>query len=140
MISEPGNAYNIDEGYGNSSIASTVGFMTYRYLYLTCPDFKKDDKSDISSGYSGLQKFDSERCSVDYFIRQENLEEDFCQAMGSFIPLEKSDTDMIYGAKKVNTSKRKFPMADYYDQETIDLVSTRDQLIIEKFGYQPPVK
>ena len=45
MISEPDNAYNIDEGYGNSTIAKSVGFMTYRYLYLTCLDFKKDNKS-----------------------------------------------------------------------------------------------
>lgn len=139
MISEPDNAYNIDEGYGNSTISKSVGFMTYRYLYLTCLDFKKDNKSVINNGYSGLEKYDSEHCSVDYFIRQENLEDDFCKAMGSFIPLDKSKTEMIYGAKKVNTSKRKFPMANYYDQETIDLVSSRDQLIIDKFGYQPPL-
>ena len=73
-----------------------------------------------------------------FFVRQESLEDDFCEAIEKVRSLSDEDRALIYEAKKTNTSKRKLLISDYYDDETIDLILTRDALLIEKFGYNPP--
>ena len=52
--------------------------------------------------------------------------------------MTQQEKDIVYGAKKTNTSKRDLDISDYYDQECIDLVQERDQFLIEKFNYSFP--
>ena len=137
-IHEPSNSRYLGEGYGNTKIYSFCGFMTYRYLYLCCQNIDLLKKSKTVSNFQDLVQFDQANCYIDFFVRQESLESDFCEAIEKIRSLSDEERALIYEAKKTNTSKRKLLISDYYDDETIDLILTRDALLIEKFGYTPP--
>lgn len=138
MIHDPGNRNLLGEGYGSAGIAGFCGFMTYRYLYLCCANADTLRKQAAIRDTDALAAFDRENCYIDFFIKQESLEETFCQAVEKIRPLTPEERQRIMGAPKTNTSRRKLTTADYYDRETIDLVHRRDRLLIDKFGYRPP--
>jgi hypothetical protein len=132
------NSRYLGEGYGESCVSHLCGFMTYRYLYLCCR------KADLIGGYraissfSELVQFEKSNCYIDFFIRQESLEDDFCRAIEQVRKLSEEEKQSIYSAKKTNTSKRTLTISDYYDEDSIELVRKRDRLLIEKFDYSPP--
>lgn len=90
------------------------------------------------SNYTDLVKFENNNCYIDFFIRQESLEDDLCEALEKVRPLIHEDKELIYNYKKTNTSLRPFCVSDYYDKESIELISSRERLLIEKFNYSPP--
>lgn len=138
MIHEPGNRNLLGEGYGSTGIAGFCGFMTYRYLYLCCRNAALLKKRGAVTDPDALAAFERENCYIDFFIKQESLEQNFCEAVEKVRPLTPEERQRILNSPKTNTSRRKLTTADYYDRETIDLVRNRDRLLIEKFGYQPP--
>jgi len=138
QIHDPENAAWLGEGYGDTAVTGFCGFMTYRYLSLCCADtWKLKDRRCVSS-VADLQEFDRESCYIDYVIRQEFLEEDFIEAVERVRPLDVAARERILGARKTNTSRRSLTVADYYDDRSVDLVATRDRLLIDKFRYEPP--
>ena len=112
--------------------------MSYRYLYLCCSESRKLNNPKLISNYNDLVQFEKKACYIDFFIRQESLEDNFCRAVERIRPLTQEEKDEIWDAKKTNASKRPLVISDYYDKESIDLVRSRDRLLIEKFGYAPP--
>lgn len=123
---------------GHQAISSVCGPMTFRYLNLCCQNMQDINRLKAISNLNGLKQFDKEHCYIDFFIRQECLEDDFCKAIEKVRPITQQEKDIVYGAKKTNTSKRSLTISDYYDDECIDLVQKRDQFLIEKFGYTFP--
>lgn len=138
LIHTPSNVHWLREDYGNSVIAGFCGFMSYRYLYLCCSNPNGLKNKKIISNYTDLVQFEKKNCYINFFIRQESLEDNFCEAVEKIRPLTQEEKDEIFGAKKTNASKRPLAVSDYYDQESIDLVYNRDRLLIEKFNYMPP--
>lgn len=138
LIHQPKHSYLLGEGYGETTITQLCGYMTYRYLNLCCENTKILKKRGLINNFAELEKFDQSNCYIDFFIHQESLEDDLCTALEQLRPLSAAEKDHIYKAKKINTSKRSLSISDYYDQESIDLVRSRDQLLIEKFNYLPP--
>jgi hypothetical protein len=138
LIHDPKNAGLIGEGYGDKGIAKHCGFMTYRYMKLCCSEFTHLKRCDAVSSYVDLVKFDKKNCYIDYFIRQESLEADLCEVIESVRPINQAERQLIWGAKKTNTSVRPLSISEYYNKESIDLVNRRERLLIEKFGYQFP--
>lgn len=138
LIHNPSNAHRLSDGYGDFAVNEFCGFMSYRYLMLCCsnPDNLKNSK--MFSSYADLAEFEKKNCYINFFIRQESLEDNFCEAVEKIKPLTQKEKDAIFGAKKTNASKRPLRVSDYYDQESIDLIYDRDRLLIEKFGYAPP--
>lgn len=130
------NRRYLGEGYSDTAITHLCGFMTYRYLYLCCrnPEQLKNPIRD----FNALVEFDNTNCYVDYFIRQEALEETLCEAIEKVRPLTGKERELIFGAGKSNTSERLISTAECYDNETIALVESRERLVIEKFNYSPP--
>lgn len=134
MIHDSSHWHDFGEGYGKYVMSHAAGLLTYRYLKLFC----RNDFIKIQ-GLDELQEFEKTNCYIDYFIRNENLERDFFAALdlaGCSLPEDKKK--WVNSVSKTNTSSKKYPAAYYYDAETINLVSDREQLIINKFGYQPP--
>lgn len=123
---------------GYTSVSPICGIMTFRYLNLCCKNTQKFKQRKAISNLDDLVQFDKDNCYIDFFIRQESLEDDFCEAIEKVRPLTQEEKDSIYGAKKTNTSKRSLSISDYYDQECIDLVQNRDQLLVDKFDYSFP--
>lgn len=138
LIHNSNNAHILGEGYGNSAITNLCGFMTYRYLYLCCRNVRELNNSKLISNYADLARFEKDNCYIDYFIRQEALEDTLCKAVEQIRPLTQEEKEFIYSAKKTNTSERKLLVSDCYDKESIELVRDRDQLLIDKFDYSPP--
>ena len=139
LIHDPKYAYVLSEGYGRSGLSGFCGFMSHKYLSTCCAEPEKLKTPGLLSNYTDLVCFEKKNCYIDFFIRQESLEDDFCEVVEKIIrPLTQEEKDEISQSKKKNTSKRPFAISDYYDEETIDLVFSRDRLLIEKFGYPPP--
>jgi hypothetical protein len=139
LVHDPQHANRLGEGYGNSAITGICGFMTYRYLYLCCADpWRLNDPGTMRS-FLDIWRFEQDASYIDYTIRQEALEEDFISAVDAVRPLSPEEKAKILGARKINTSQRSRTVGDYYDEETIEIVARREKLLIDKFGYQPPV-
>ena len=138
QIHDPRNSRWLGEGFGRSTISEFCGFMSFRYLYLCCSNPPDSNFSRLISNYTDLVQFDKKFSYIDFFIRQECLEEDFCKAIGKIRTLNNEEKTQIFSGKKTNSSKRPLSVIDYYDRESIDLIYNRDRLIIEKFEYSPP--
>lgn len=138
FIHDPNNAELIGEGYGDSNIARQCGFMSYRYLKLCCTEFNSSNYSNPTSNHLDLVNFERKNCYIDFFIRQESLEEDLCKVIDKIKTITKREKDLIWNAKKTNTSKRPYSLSYYYDKDSINLVYSRDKLLINKFGYEFP--
>jgi len=138
LIHTPNNARLLGEGYGRSAITGFCGFISYRYLRLCCSEPGKLNDPRFISNYTDLVQFEKKACYIDFFIRQDSLEDNFCKVVEKIRPLTQEEKDEIYGLKKTNTSKRPLAISDYYDKESIDLIRSRDRLLIEKFDYAPP--
>lgn len=139
MIHDPANAHRLGEGYGNTSICQNCGFMTYRYLYLCCTNLEDIMNIGELYSYESLVDFDNKNCYIDHFVRQEALEDSLCEVLEHIRPLSDEDRALIYGAGRSNTSRKTLTISDYYDDESTGLVLSRDRLIVDKFGYEPPV-
>lgn len=140
LIHEPNNSRYIDEDYGRTAIYSFCGFMTYRYFYLCCSDTEKLKSSKLISNFTDLARFDNENCYINFFVRQEALEETLIQAIENVRLLTQEEKEIILTAEKTNVSQRNLLITDYYDGESIDLIQNRDRFLIEKFNYTPPNK
>jgi hypothetical protein len=139
MLLDPRQARFLGEGYGEVRVQPTIGYMTHRYLSLCCRDARRLEKPGRITSFADLARFDREQCYIHAFIRQEALEETFCEAVSRVRPLTEDERRMVYSARKTNTSHRVRPVADYYDAGLIALVGERDRLVVEKFGYDPPL-
>ena len=118
-------------GFGNSNVPDTMGLLTYRYLNLYSNNFK-NGISGIHN-FQELKEFDKQNNFLDFFIRNEHLEEDFktlIQKMG----VDENVVTEILKLPKTNRSSRK-DYRNYYNNEMIELVREKDKLIIEKHGY-----
>jgi hypothetical protein len=135
LIHLPSNSGIIGEGYDDTEIADFAGFMTHRYIFLCC---KRLNKHNFNGDFKNLEEFDEKNCYIDHFVRQEYLEKDLCNGLEKVLNLTQYTKSSIYNKKKTNTSKRLLEIGDYYDQKSIDIVSKRDKLIINKFNYLPP--
>lgn len=138
LIHQPCNSSIIGEGYGTGNIAEMAGFMTYRYLFLCCNNLNQLQHKSAINIDTNLMDFDKENCYIDYFVRQEFLEEDLCEGLEKVKTLDDGTKSNIYSKKKINTSNRLLEIGDYYDQSSVDIIGKREQLIISKFNYLPP--
>jgi hypothetical protein len=134
MIHGSRHRHDIADFYGNCALSNFAGLLTYRYLRLFC----RNDFSGIQTA-AELREFERKNCYINYFIRNENLEGDFFTALDTAgLTISEDKKNLVYAARRTNTSSKKHPAAYYYDDETIDLVRIRDQLLIDKFGYAAP--
>lgn len=126
---------DLGNDYYAHAMSDFAGLLTYRYLRLFC----RGDFKDVLS-LEDLQTFEKRHCYIDYFIRNEHLEDDLIKALAvSGIILSQAQKEALYAADKTNISSKKEPISYYYDQDTIALINRRERLIIDKFGYSPPV-
>lgn len=139
LIHTPDNSSYLNKDYGDTAVTEFCGFMSYRYLRLCCSEASKLDNHRLIASSADLVKFEKKTCYIDFFIRQECLEDDFLRAIERIKPLNKVEKDKIFNAEKVNISTRPHTLSRYYDKESIELIYNRDRLLIDKFGYTPPL-
>ena len=135
-ITDPTFAIDLREGYARSGIAAACGFMTWRYLYLSCRDVH--ELAGAERSLDDVRAFDERRNFIAAYIRQENLEESLIEALETMQPLTDEQKTIIREGGNHNRSERPLPVAAYYTDELIELVAERERLIVETFGYTPP--
>ena len=132
-----------DEGVGpftNSQGIGSMGLLSRFYASLFWhPDHKEQAVKNFGAS-DEAKHTDDKQCYIDYFIRTEYLESDLASFLVDVIDINsKVDLNKIYEADKTNSSSRKRNTGYYYDQSTLDLVDDKDGIIVDKFGYEPPL-
>jgi hypothetical protein len=76
---------------------------------------------------------------LDYTIRTESLEADLINMLEEFgYTLTDEVKDQIKNSGKTNVSSH-LDSSHYYDKDTIELITHYERLIIDKYGYRPPI-
>jgi hypothetical protein len=139
MIHDPDNSLLLGEGYHRTVAPHFCGLMTYRHLYLCCRNTQTLLTPSKIINFDGLQQFYNQNYYINFVIHQERLNEELQTAIENIRPLTNHDKSLIHNASKTNTSRREYLLSEYYDSETCDLVGNRERIIIDKFGYSPPL-
>lgn len=127
------------EDYWRSPLSSFAGFYTYRYCRL----FHRTEGHLYDGSVSGgeaLREADERLNIVQCMIKMENITEGIFRLleMAGIEPGEET-AERIRIMGRTNPSSRKRDTAYYYDRATSDLVGERDAMIVDKYGYRPPV-
>ncbi len=134
MMHDPGCWNDFAVTYGTLRLSEFSGYMSFRYLNLFCDGRMRSIKTPEQA-----IAYDRERNYIDHFIRTECLERDFIDTLQRCgVALSESQISRVHSGGKTNASSRSRPASYYYDPATLDLVARREQLIIDRFGYQPP--
>ena len=139
LIHDPERAYDLGVGYGQNSLKSFAGLMTYRYCQLFHRNFLLESKKNNIADLNELMDFDKSHNILDEIIRVENIESDVFRVLNKLnYQLDTEQLGLIKQSKKTNKSKH-LHFSHYYDRETIDLVAQKEKFIIEKYSYLPPL-
>jgi len=127
--------------YGQSSISSFAGILTYLYVFLFSNEIFNLYRKGSINNLDALRDFDAINNILYMVIRNENLKNDFILALAEArYRLSNEQIQRIRTSERTNASIRKRTLEYYYDHETIDLVRERDRFIVDKYGYvQPPL-
>jgi hypothetical protein len=120
------------EGYASSPVKNVIGLMTYRYLALTTEYRHWISQGRKCQTYAELEQFAHKHGIVGTVLRMENLNEDLL-ALLNRVGVAVSAMDAATWGKDNRSLHRRYP--DYYDDETIGLVASRDRFIVDRFGY-----
>lgn len=138
LLDAPGAARS-GERYWDSAVVEHAGLMTYRYLWLYSRSTRElFDRRAITSRAT-LAEFDERNNLLDFVIRAESLEddlEDVLRSVGYRLTPEQSAVIRCGGRSNASAHNE---IAYYYDAATTKLVAEREQLLIGKYRYEPPV-
>jgi len=133
--------YDLGEGYGFCPISNHSGLFTYRYMKLYSDSIVNFyNKDSILATYSGMMEFDRSHNMLNATIRNENLESDLIEAIESAgYKLDETQKQLILNGKsnKTNTSQH-HDSSYYHNDETIALITEREKLLVQKYGYTYP--
>ena len=127
-------------GYGKSQLSLFAGLLTFHYCRLSVDDAALLSRKHPLKNVQQLRALDNEHNILDMVIRNECIEDGLLNALKR-AGYEVGD-EMIHRIRSVgrtNASRRRRDLDYYYDDETVELVGEREQFIVEKFGYTPPV-
>jgi hypothetical protein len=132
MLADPMYSRAVVPEYGGSSFSEEVGLLTYRYLWL----YSRKIKRLVTLSASELRAFDEEQNVLTDVIRSERIGPDLLKALANAgYCLEPSRTVVLDAQQRTNVSSHR-ETSFYYDQETWELVASRDSLIVSKYKYQ----
>jgi hypothetical protein len=120
------------EDYSASAVKSVAGFMTYRFLSLTTEYNQWNSEGRAARSYGDMAAFADRHSIATRILRMESLDQDLADLL-QFIGAKVSLADLSEMRKTNTSTHRKY--VDYYDDETRQLVSERDRLVVDRFGY-----
>jgi hypothetical protein len=140
LMLDPARKYDLLEGYADTPISSYAGLLTYRYIFLFSRNAREMfTRPEAVQSLADLQAFDRQNNLLDHVIRNEALEDDLIQTLTACgVQLTDAQIQTIRQSGRTNASSRKRTLDYYYDQETLELVRSREQFIIDKHGYTTP--
>lgn len=121
-------------GYSRLAISKSVGLYSFRAARMAIEEPIWDAVVPHLTSPDELKTFWEEKNLIQRYIRVEYLEDDLSAILND---LGNDVTSAELKTTKINSSKHRH-FSEYYDQETVELVNQRDQLVIQKFGYSAP--
>ena len=111
-----------------------IGILTYRYIYFFCKDFETVINS---SNKETLFKNVEDNLCIDKVIKLENLCDEVTNLFKTLdIEINEKGKEEICSGKKSNTSKHK-DFTQYYKNNNLgDIITKRDNYLIDKYGYK----
>jgi hypothetical protein len=138
MLHDPANSYDLMDDYAKSPMSHHAGFFTYRYARLFARSLDCLFMPEMKDS-ARLRSVLEQDIQPDFIIRNENLEQDLITLLEQCrVALSTEQVAFIHSTYKTNPSQRERKTGYYYDPETIELVHSRDRLLIEKYGYAAP--
>ncbi len=135
MVHDPSCAPDLGDAYAASGLSGFAGLLTWRYLRLYC-----DGSPRGLADTAALQRFDATNGYITRFIRTDRLESDLAAAFNDIgLPLSDEQREEMDARRRSNRSSRRRDLSWYYDRELAALVHQRDRLVVERFGFEPPV-
>ncbi len=141
-VLDPHYAEFIEPWYGASGMPELVGLLSWRYLSL----YERDPEPLLRPGAFGsieaVQAFDAAQNVCDDIVRTDRIPAELPQvlARAGYVLDEEQDArlaELTSGRSRRNTSEHR-PWLDYYDGPSLDLVTRRDRLIVERHGFEVP--
>ena len=137
LISDPKYMADVGEGYFEWPGCGFVGLMTFRYLKLFCSTVDTNDKFASLRTDRQIKEFEEHNLLVDHFIRQESIEIDLVDIITKLkLKDPQGIEEKLYSMSRRNTSSRGRDLAYYYDQECLEIVESRERLVLDKFDYR----
>ncbi len=141
LLHDPHRSFDFGEHYALSPLHNFAGLLTYRYFNLFCSKSGESKPFMDLLSNSDLKQFDLERCFIDSFIRNENLESDFVASLEKAgIEVTAQDLSIIQSKKKTNSSNHDRNTALFYNKATDTIIRERERFIIDKFQYKSPLE
>jgi hypothetical protein len=136
----PEGTKDLREGFAKWPFREKAGLMTFRYVRLYWSPRMWTPTHVFGMQQGDLISGDAENNLLDGTVRNENLGPDLVAALvaAGHDLADSQKTSLLEDARIRINDSRHLPYSDYYDDETIDLIATRERLIIDKYGYQPP--
>lgn len=132
--------FEIGEGFGFSPISEKQGLMTYRFIKLLTHYTTDIYDNRKSQDYQSIKDFWERNKNTDFVIRNEHLEDDLANALmlSGFSDMDRYHSLLKDRFQKRTNSSKRHPAGFYYDPQTIELVRSKETLIIDLFDYQAP--
>jgi hypothetical protein len=126
---------DVQEGFALSRVSSFAGLMTYRYasLHWRDPSWLYGHRAPRTA--DELRATDAALNVLDTTIRLECVDTDLAALLNQ---LGSTPRYSPTAPHVVNSSRHANP-SHYYDERTVELVRSRERLIIDKYGYEPPL-
>ena len=121
------------EGYAASPVKAAVGLMTYRFLALTTDYAAWMREGRKCRQYDDVLAFAQKYNIVSDVLRAETLNDDLLRLLKA-AGIEVPPADVTEWGKHNTTPRRAF--TEYFDEETFQLVRSRDRFIVDRFGYE----
>lgn len=136
-IHDPRYIDSLDHYCAESPYNEVAGLYSLHFLDLCCRRPGKGIAGE--AGIDSLRRHVAENCYVDYFIHNENLEQDLLGALAHCgVTVTEQQRQRICSAPRTNAAPANRPLAEHYTDELVELIATRDRIITEKFSYSPP--
>jgi hypothetical protein len=139
-VYEPKNRIYFPKKYYEYNLSKFAGYYTHRYALLHLKNYYKKEARKQISNYDDLFNYYQDNYFLDYIIRTESLETDLIKILKlcGYESLEIEKRILETQGTKTNPSKHK-ETGFYYNEETIQMVAEKERLIIDEYGYEPPI-
>jgi hypothetical protein len=114
--------------------------MTFRYLRILADDAARLMDPGVLDSLESVRTFDREHTVHDDMIKTECLEPDLLRvlARAGYDLTPRQLADLSDRCRHKTNASPHLRDRDYYDDESLELVATRERFLIEKYGYAPP--
>jgi hypothetical protein len=141
LMFDPERAHELLAPYGRTDLRFAGGFMSFRYFWLLAKDRALMEQPGALGTTEAIAEFDRTLTVHDDMIRIEHLEDELRRVLErAGYELDAAQSQLLHERcrQKTNVSPHR-STRDYYDDESLELVATRERVLVERYGYSVPV-